>query len=161
MSTSPVPPPGAGTGPPGVPPQKSSNALAWILGFAGVAVVLFVVGGLMIASFFVRSLRIDPRAHQVEVGTRAGKLTVAATEARDLGLPVYPGATMLTPGASLEFTAPEDEKVGFTTVGYHVSDPFEKVDAWYRERLGPAFKRDAGDREGKIRVHGVMTEGVA
>ena len=35
-------------------PPKSGTWLWWILGFAGVAIVLLIVGGLLIAGFFLK-----------------------------------------------------------------------------------------------------------
>ena len=150
MSTAPAP-----------TPPKSGTWLWWILGFAGVAVVLLIVGGLLIAGFFLKGLRVSPREQRVEVRTPVGEFAVSKTPAREIGLPVYPGATLVESGKSVELTLPEDQAVGIAAVHYRSSDSLEKVDAWYRARLGPEFKRDTGDKEGKIHAHGVNVEGVA
>ncbi len=151
MSSAPMPP----------TPRKSGNWLWWILGIAGAAVVLLLVCGLLIAGLFVKSIRVRPREHEVAVRTPAGDLTVSSTPARGVGLPVYPGAALVESGKNIELALPEDKTVGIMVAKYRSSDSLDKVAAWYRARLGPEFKRETGDKEGRIRVHGVMTEGVA
>ncbi len=150
MSTAPTP-----------TPPKGGAWLWWILGFAGVAVVLLIMSGLLIAGFFLKGLRVSPREQRVEVRTPVGELAVSKTPAGEVGLPVYPGATLVESGKSVELSLPEDQAVGIAAVHYRSSDSLEKVDAWYHARLGPEFKRDTGDTEGKIRAHGVSAEGVA
>jgi len=157
MSTAPTP-----------TPQKTGTWLRWILGFAGVALLLLVVGGLVLTGLFVRGVGVNPRDQQVEVRTPVGDFSVSSTPARDVGLPIYPGATLVEKGANVELGLPEDQRVGITAVHYRSSDRLDKVDAWYRGRLGPEFKRETGDKEVKITVprgHATVreakTEGVA
>lgn len=151
MSTTPTPTPG-----------QKSNLLWWVLGLGAAAVVLLTVSGLLIANLFVKEIRVRGKNQQVEIRTPAGELTVSQSPASEVGLPVYPGAALVESGKNIEFSAlGEDQKVGLSAVKYRTSDPLEKVTAWYQGRLGPEFKRETGDKEGKIRVHGVETEGVA
>ncbi len=151
MSTTPVP-----------PPQKQTNWLVWILGIGAVAIVLFVLGGLMVAGFIVRGLRVDRAGRQVQVSTPAGEITVRQGRLTEVGLPVYPGATLAEPGASVEFTPSEEvaaEKVGVNGVKYHTTDSLEKVDAWYRERLGPDYEREGpGGKRVHVRMGGITIE---
>jgi len=142
-------------------PQRSGNWLWWILGFAGAGVVLLMVCGLVVAGLFVKSIRVRPKEHEVAIRTPAGDLTVSSTSASGVGLPVYPGATLVQSGKNVELALPEDKRVGIIVAKYRSSDSLGSVAAWYRARLGPEFKRETGDKEGRIRVHGVMTEGVA
>ncbi len=161
MPTAPMQTPGPGAGPPQRPQRKRSNVLWWVLGLASVAIVLLVVGGLLLAGLFVKNVRVSEKGRQVQITTPAGELTVKQGAANSTGLPVYPGATLVERGGDVQISGPEESRVGITVVRYHSADPVEKVDAWYRERLGAEFKRDTGDAHGKIRVGGVMTEGVA
>ena len=145
-------------------PAKSGSLWPWILGGTGVVVILCVVGGLMIAGFALKSLRMRSSGDQVVFSTPAGDIRVKPTLGTSAGLPVYPGARAERPGKGVEMTLPsdKDEQVGLAIGHYHTSDPLEKVDAWYRARLGPEFERDTGSSaRGKIRVHGVETDGVA
>lgn len=152
MSTSPVPPAG-----------KKGDWMPWLLGLGAGAVVLLIVGGLLIAGYVARGLRVNETAREVKISTPAGELTVSKTTGGDVGLPVYPGATVFKNGGNVEFRTPEEEeRVGLTVAHYRTSDPFAKVEAWYREHLGPEFERDdksAG--RGKIRIGGIEREGVA
>ena len=150
MSTAPTP-----------TPRRTGRWLWWILGFAGVALVLSVVGALVLVGFFVKSVRVSQREQQVEVRTPVGEFRVSSEPARSVGLPVYPGATLVESGKNVEMALPRDQRIGLAVVHYRSSDALEKVDAWYRAHLGPEFKRDTGDKDGKIVVHGVTTEGVA
>ncbi len=151
MSTAPVQTPGG-----------KSNLLWWVLGLAAAAVVILSVSGLLVARLFVKEIRVRGKAQQVEIRTPAGGLTVGQGAASETGLPIYPGATLVESGKNVEFSAPEgDQKVGLSAVKYRSSDPLDKVAAWYQARLGPEFKRETGDSEGKIRVHGVQTQGIA
>ncbi len=151
MSTAPMPP----------TPQKGGNWLWWILGFAGAAVILFIVGGLLIAGLIVRNVRVGHKEQRVEVRTPVGDFSVASTPAKDVGLPVYPGAMPVESGKNVELGLPDEQGIGIAAAKYRSSDPVDKVDAWYRAHLGPGFRRETGDKNGNIRVHGIMTEGVA
>lgn len=145
-------------------PQRrpNNNWILWLLGIVGGLFVLLVLGGLFIAGSMIKSVRVDDVRREVAVSTPAGDLTVQKTRVGNIGLPVYPGATPLESGANLQFTTPGDDRVGISAAHYLSSDSLDKVDAWYRARLGPEFERDdksAG--KGKIRVHGVVTGGIA
>ncbi len=143
-------------------PGGKNNLLSWVLGLAAAAVVFLSVSGLLIANLFVKEIRFREKGKQVEIRTPAGDLTVSQGPTSVVGLPVYPGATLVESGKNVEFSAREDaQKVGMSVVKYRSSDLLEKVAAWYQARLGPEFKRETGDSEGKIRVHGVQTEGIA
>ncbi len=138
------------------PASKKSNLLWWVLGFVGVAAAFATVCGLLLASFFVRGVRVNPTAQQVEVSTPAGQLTLRGGTSKDLGLPVCPGATLVESGGSLEFTTSQDEKVGVTGVHYHTADSLDKVDAWYRTHLGSEFVREGpGKKAATVHGHGV------
>lgn len=151
MSTAPMPP----------APRKSGEWLWWVLGFAGAALILLIVGGLAIARLVVKNVRVAHKGQQVEVATPVGDFSVTSTPAKDVGLPVYPGATPVEPGKNVELGLPEEEGVGIAAAKYCSTDPLGRVDAWYRGHLGPEFRRETGDKNGNIRVHGIMTEGVA
>ena len=63
-------------------PRKSASWLWWILGFAGIAMVFLVVGGLLIATYLVKSVRVNPKEQQVEVSTPLGEFKVGSTHTR-------------------------------------------------------------------------------
>lgn len=158
MATTPTPTP---TRPTNLGPAQKSNLLWWLLGLGGAAMVLLIVGGLLVAGFFVRSLRVTEKGREVEISTPAGSLSVSKAKVKDVGLPIYPGSVLVEEGGNVQITVPEETRVGIAVVRYRSNDAVEKVDAWYRARLGPEFERDMGDTRGKIRARGVMTEGIA
>ncbi len=146
MSTNPVP-----------APQKKSNVLWWVLGIFCAGVVVLGLSALVLASYFLKDARIRGGDARVEISTPAGRLTVAKNAGQETGLPIYPGASAIeSKGANIEFSTPEDERVGVAAAHYHTSDPFEKVDAWYRKHLGPEFTREEGDEH----THKVFARGV-
>ncbi len=155
MSTSPNPAPSS-SAPPSAP-AKPSNALWWALGIFGLVVFLVIAGGIMTAVYFARSIRVDQKAQKLEVSTPAGKISLHATEGvKTVGLPIYPGAELAESGGGIEFTAPNDQRVGVSAVRYRTNDSLEKVDQWYREQLGSDFERRLpGDRRSEIRIQGV------
>jgi hypothetical protein len=126
-------PPGT---PPAAPPQK--NTLAWVLGGCGVGVVLVII-------LIVVSVRMFVRSH-VKVGSNGdvdisvGGASIHAGEVKDLGLPIYPGAES-TIGKGIDITAP-GEQGGMSMAIYTSSDPIEKVDAWYRDKLSKDYARE-------------------
>ncbi|HJY87693.1 MAG TPA: hypothetical protein VKE24_12725 [Candidatus Acidoferrales bacterium] len=150
MSTPPTP-----AAPSGQTPGKKSNLLWWVLGLAGLAVLVICVSGLLVAHLFVKEIRFRNKTGQVEIETPAGQITMGETRARDVGLPIYPGATATQSGGGIEFTSMENERVGLTEVHLVSGDPLEKVDAWYRERLGPDFQHEGpGTKPGSIHLRG-------
>jgi hypothetical protein len=154
LSTSPAP-----TAAPGQTPGKKSNLLWWVLGLASLAVLVISVSGLLVANLFVKEIRLHKKTRQVEIQTPAGQITMGETQTRDVGLPIYPGATPIQSSGGIEFTSMENERVGVTGVHLSTGDPLEKVDAWYRERLGPDFEREGpGAKRGSIHVRGAKVE---
>jgi hypothetical protein len=146
------------------PPRKNSNWLWWLLGIAGAAVALSIVGGLLIAGMVLKNVRVNRATREVEVSTPAGDLQVRNTPTKDAGLPVFPGAVLDEPGNNVELSFSGEQSVGITVLQYRSSDSLAKVDAWYRERLGPDFERGGpGSKHGKLDERGVNvgTDGIA
>lgn len=143
---------------------KRSNLILWLFGFAGVVVLFVVVSALVGIGFLAKYLRVHKSGDQVEVSTPAGELRVNKAAAKDVGLPVYPEARPFNSGKSVELALPTEDQVGVATAHYRTSDPFEKVDGWYRAHLGPGFERETPEsKRGKVRVNGleVSTDTVA
>jgi hypothetical protein len=147
-------------GPPQGAPPRSSNAIWWVLGIFGAAIMIVIVGGIVTAGYFVRNIHVDEKAQKLEVSTPAGKVTLHATDSvKTVGLPIYPGAELAESGGGIEVTAPNDKSVAVTGVSYRTPDSPEKVDAWYRAQLGPDFERHLpGERPGKWNIQGVDLE---
>jgi hypothetical protein len=131
-------------------PEKKNHLVWWFLGLVLAAVVILGLGGLLAAWYLARTANVQviQTGDQVEVRTPAGELKVARAEHVDPGLPVYPGATLTEPGATIELAGPDEYALYITAARYRTSDPIEKVDAWYQEKLGPDFGREG---PGKMR----------
>ncbi|MFQ5817259.1 MAG: hypothetical protein ACE5H2_04785 [Terriglobia bacterium] len=133
-------------------PQKGST-LTTVLAIIGGLVAACVVVTAMALWFVSRYVNVDVRSSGseklVEIETPFGGLKVRKADAvaRELNLPVYPGAWPTDDSASVEFwVGVQDKEGGFdlTVAQYRTDDPLDKVDAWYREQLGPEFKREPG-----------------
>ena len=132
-----------------MPPSSRSqnNAIWWILGILGGGVVVLALCGLLFAAYIARQVHIKEAGKNVEISTPVGQIQVNKGGAHDTGLPIYPGAkTFESDGANIEITPVEGTQVGVAAAKYFTSDPLDKVTAWYRERLGPEFSREAPGR---------------
>lgn len=132
MSTPPISP---------VPPPRPVNpALWWVLGVLVFFAALALVGITVFGAVLLRHLRVNENAKQVEIQTPVGSLKVNKDEMHPTGLPVYPGAVRASnEGANVELSA-GDEHVGIAAEKYTTQDPLEKVETWYRQRLGTDYR---------------------
>ena len=90
---------------------------------------------------------------RVEISTPFGGITVekAGDVARDLKLPVYPGARSDDDSASVRLWGEIGDERGaldITVAKFHTRDSLEQVDQFYRQQLGAEYKR----QEGRISV---------
>jgi hypothetical protein len=132
MSTVPVP-----------PPQRSSNAIWWILGILGACFVVLVLGSVLIGLFLAREVHVHQAGNKVEIQTPMGAINVNSDK-HSVGLPVYPGATGgNNNNGSFEINTP-NHAVGMAMEKYTTTDGYEKVQDWYRKRLGPEFQFEPG-----------------
>ncbi len=140
MSTSPNPVPSPGQGPQQVQ-EARHNVLLWIL--AGLAIVFFcAVFGIVMIVRAVRATRINVRnGNNVDISVPGG-VSIHAGAAVDVGLPVYPDALPEGKGGSVQITTSNENQTGVSDAHYTTSDPIEKVDEWYGERLGKDFRRE-------------------
>jgi hypothetical protein len=152
MSNSPqYPPPGVPV-PPG-PPAGSNRALWWVLGVIITLLLVLLLGGLFIASRVIRGISIEG-PNQVQIRTPAGNVNVQKVAEDDTGLPVYPGATLRSDGANIQFQPSEQEGgVGLAAVSYMSADGFDKVSAWYRQKLDASFRIEKN--QSVVQVNGV------
>ena len=141
-------------------PQKKSNVLWWILGILLVAVLVFGLGGMMIAGFFMRDIvEVRQAAGQVEIQAPGVSVKVDKSTPPDTGLPVYPGSTVAETGGSAEIGSPADESVHIVAARYRTPDSLETVDDWYRQKLGPEFRREgAGVMIRKKEIFGISVK---
>ena len=148
----------SGRPPAAIPPQRrSNNAVWWILGIVAGGIVVMVVFGLLLASLFIRNLRVRNQGDNVEIQTPVGAIKVNKDVPRATGLPVYPGATTSenNKNAKVELSA-GDGAVGIAVEHFTTSDSLDQVDAWYAHRLGSNFRRE--DHLSDHPIHGVTVD---
>jgi hypothetical protein len=140
VSTSPNPVPSPGQGPQQVQ-EARHNVLVWVL--VGLAIVfLCAVFGIGMIVHAVRATRVSVRnGGNVDIQVPGG-VRIQAGAAQDVGLPVYPGAVPQGKGGSVQITTSNENQTGVSDAHYDTSDPIEKVDEWYGERLGKDFRRE-------------------
>jgi len=86
---------------------------------------------------------------RVEIRHPLGEIAIEKTRdvADKLKLPVYPGAEAERDGVSVKMRGEMQDEAGelvVTAAQFYTRDDFERVDAWYRQRLGPEFERLEG-----------------
>ena len=134
-------------------PRKSS-LLWWALGLLVAGIAILGVGTYAVYRIIAPEVEVIRTAGGVEVRTPVGDLK-AKREGDETGLPKYPAAEITEPGATVEVESPAEESVSITVAKYETKDPLDKVDAWYKERLGPEFEREGpGKMERKRVIYG-------
>jgi hypothetical protein len=143
MSTAPIGSPSSAPGPLQPPPPKRNDAVLWILAIVGGGFVVLVLGGLLVASMFIRHVHVNQSGKQVEIETPAGALRVNGDQVHPTGLPVYPGAQPdKSEGSTVELSAISGAGLGLATEKYTTSDDLDDVAQWYQQQLGPSYKRE-------------------
>ena len=146
------------TQPMAVAEKKRPTLLWWILGVLGAGTVLLGVGGIFLAWYLARHMEIttDGSRSQVNIQTPLGGLKVDKNGKTDPGLPVYPGAARQDDSATVELSAPTGDSLHIAAAKFFTTDPLDKIDAWYRAKLGAEFERRSPGRiEFRKKVMGV------
>jgi hypothetical protein len=135
---------------PSVAPQKPNNTVWWILGIFGGVLVLFVLAGLTAAGLIIRHIDVRSNNNRVEIQTPVGEIKVSKDATHATGLPVYPQARKGTDdnmvGGSADISL-GNRGLGIAAEAYQSADSLEAVKTWYRSRLGPSFRLEAGKGE--------------
>jgi hypothetical protein len=160
---SPGTPPGGAPGIPAGPaiPREKHNVLLWVLVGIGSVLIFGVVAILLIVHAVARThVSVTTSGDSVVIQTPRGAISVNSGQPADLGLPIYPGALTLKDGGSVQFTANNDQRGGISGATYVTSDSLDKVEAWYRQRLGSAFEHDGpGPKSVIVRGMNVQIDG--
>ena len=133
------------------PPARSGNALKIIL--ITLVVLLFLIGGTVVGlTFFLRSKLAnivsvkEGQGGQSEVAINApgGQIKVTAGSAvteEQLGVPIYPGATVGSDGGSVTFAGEGAKGHGwFGASVFRTQDDMDEVVTFYKEKLGDQAK---------------------
>jgi len=104
-------------------------------------------GGLLMASRVINALGIRAGSDKTTVRTPLGDFRFEKAKEVGPGLPVYPAASLLLPGAAAH-VASNDAEPQVIVSTYHTNSSREYVANWYVEHLSPEFARqDAGPKK--------------
>jgi hypothetical protein len=121
--------PGVATQPP-LTKKKSHMVRKIVLGLVAVVVVVFV--GLLVIGMIVNQRNLQNQAAQNSQGTTPAATATPAITANDLGLPLYPGATLDSGGAQRTVTS----SAVVVQATLWTSDPVSSVTAYYQSAMG-------------------------
>lgn len=124
------------------PEERKSSLLWWVLGLLATALIVLTLGGLLVVRYLARNVEVIQSSDRVEVRSPIGNVNVNKNAGDTTGLPEYPGAKLHEPGATVELESATEERVTILAAKYRTADQLDKVDAWYREKLGPEFERE-------------------
>jgi hypothetical protein len=98
-------------------------------------------GGLLMASRVINVLGLRAGSDKTTVRTPVGEFRVEKAKEVGPGLPVYPVATLVLPGAAAAHLLVNDDQPQVISSTYHTNSSREYVVAWYVEHLSPEFVR--------------------
>jgi hypothetical protein len=133
--------PAAPTGPaPVVPPESSNSALKTVLVVVGVIVILGIIAIItltFVGLHIARNTRVTQEGDHVKVETPFGRVETSKDPeqaAKDLGIDVYPGATVQDSGAASVTVGP----MRTVSASFESDDSAEKVCAFYKAKFPSA-----------------------
>jgi hypothetical protein len=104
-------------------------------------------GGLLMASRVIGALGLRAGSDNTTVRTPLGEYRVEKAKEVGPGLPVYPAANLVLPGAAAHLPLNDDQPQVLTST-YHTNSSREYVANWYVEHLSPEFTRqDSGPKK--------------
>ncbi len=130
--------------------EGKGSLLWWVLGLLVTGIAILGLGTVIVWRIVAPQVEIVRTSAGVEVKTPAGSLK--ASEGDDTGLPKYPGAEITEPGTTVEIESPAEDNLAVTVAKYTSKDELDKVDDWYKERLGPEFDREGSGKMERKRV---------
>ena len=128
----------------GAPASKSLlfMMIAMTMGFC-----VLLGAALLTASRVIHSLRLRAGTDKNTVQTPLGEFRLEKAKDVGPGLPVYPQANLVLPGANTPLAPGKDSQAHVATSIYHANSSREFVVDWYVEHLSAEFVRqDAGPK---------------
>jgi hypothetical protein len=122
----------------GAPASKSLLFMMIAMTF-GVCVLLGV--SLLTASRVIHALRLRAGTDKTTVQTPLGEFRMEKAKEVGPGLPVYPQASLVLPGATAPLTPADGNQPQVVSSIYHANSSREFVMNWYLEHLSPEFVR--------------------
>jgi hypothetical protein len=105
-------------------------------------------GGLLMASRVIGALGLRAGSDKATVRTPLGEYRIEKAKEVGPGLPVYPAATLVLPGAAAAHLPLNDDQPQVLASTYHTNSSREYVANWYVEHLSPEFTRqDSGPKK--------------
>jgi len=127
-------------------PSSKSLLFMMIAITCGFCVMLGV--GLLMASRVIGALGLRAGSDKTTVRTPLGEFRVEKAKEVGPGLPVYPAAILVLPGAAAAHVSANDDQPQVISSMYHSNSSREYVANWYVEHLSPEFVRqDAGPKK--------------
>jgi hypothetical protein len=125
--------------------NQSSQSLLFMMIAMTIGFCVLLGGGLLMASRVINSLGIRAGSDKTTVRTPIGDYRFEKAKEIGPGLPVYPAATLVLPGAAEARLAanedPNHSQNQVVTSTYHTNSSREFVATWYAEHLSPEFAR--------------------
>jgi hypothetical protein len=127
--------------------NQSSQSLLFMMIAMTIGFCVLLGGGLLMASRVINSLGIRAGSDKTTVRTPLGDYRFEKAKEIGPGLPVYPAATLVLPGAAeARLAVNEDQNQSqaqnqVVTSTYHTNSSREFVATWYAAHLSPEFAR--------------------
>jgi hypothetical protein len=126
----------------------SSKSLLFMMIAMTVGFCTLLGGGLLMTSRVVSALGLRAGSDKTTVRTPLGEFRVEKAKEVGPGLPVYPAATLVLPGAAAARLPLSDDQPQVLASTYHTNSSREYVATWYLEHLSPEFARqDSGPKK--------------
>lgn len=126
----------------------SSKSLLFMMIAMTCGFCVLLGAGLLMASRVIGALGLRAGSDKTTVRTPLGEFRVEKAKEVGPGLPVYPAATLVLPGAAAAHVASTDDQPQVISSTYHTNSSREYVANWYVEHLSPEFARqDTGPKK--------------
>jgi len=130
--------------------ESQPSLLWWALGLLVTGILVLGLGTVIL--WRVISPQVDVIRSTSGDEVKAPSAPAKANLGDDTGLPRYPGADVTEPGTTVEIDSPAEDDIAVTVAKFSSSDAVDKVDAWYKDRLGEDFEREGAGRMERKRV---------
>jgi hypothetical protein len=126
----------------------SSKSLLFMMIAMTCGFCVLLGAGLLMASRVIGALGLRAGSDKTTVRTPLGEFRVEKAKEVGPGLPVYPAAILVLPGAAAAHLPSSDDQPQVISSTYHANSSREYVANWYVEHLSPEFARqDAGPKK--------------
>ena len=126
----------------------SSQSLLFMMIAMTIGFCVLLGGGLLMASRVINAMGLRAGSDKATVRTPLGDFRFEKAKEIGPGLPVYPAAILVLPGAAAVHDASNDSQPQVVSSTYHTNSSPEYVANWYVEHLSTEFARqDAGPKK--------------